>query len=231
MKLSEKQLIGQIRKLRQVKPTNEWVFLTKTQILGEEPTGFSFYPYLKPALTGLIVVFVILGGLYGFVKNSLPGDTLYSIKKIVHEGQAVFVSEAEKPAFQLKLANDRLNDLTKAPAENLAPTINEFQANISQAAREIAKIDATTSNPVAIKKIVEQTQKLEKNKQKVESLGVVVEGTEKLDNALGKVVENLIDDLKGRSLTKNKEKVLNKMEELFGEGKYSQALEFYLINQ
>ena len=230
MKLNEKQLIDQMRKLRQIKPADEWVSFTKTQILGEEPTGFSFYPYLKPAFTGLIAVFVVLGGLYGLVKNSLPGDTLYALRKIAHEGQAVFIPEAERPAFQLKLANDRLEDLTKVSVKHLAPTLTEFQASISEAAKDLTKMDATTSDPLVTQKIVEETKKLKENEEKVRSLGVVIEG-EEIENFDKAVVKYLIEDLEGMSLTEEKEEILKEMKELFGEGKYSQAWELYLLNQ
>ena len=234
--MEEKELIGKIRGLRQIRPNRDWVSLTKSQILGEEKkyTSLFLFPVLKlrPVYAGLIAV-LILFGLFGFAKNSLPGDLLYPIKKIAQKSQAIFVSEEEKPAFQLKLANQRLEDLTKASTKNLAPTINEFQANISQAAKSLAKMDATTSDPVVIKKIVAETKKLEKQKQKVESLGVVIEGegTEEFSQALANMVGNLIEDLKTRTLTEEKEKILEEMEKLFEEGKYSEALEFYLINQ
>lgn len=233
MILTEKQLIGKVRKLRQIRPRKDWVSLTKKDILGEEP-GLFFSSYLKPAIGGLMTIFVLFGVLgYGLVKNSLPGDVLYAVKKAVHQGQAIFISEAEKSAFQLKLANDRLEDLAKAPAKNLAPTISEFQANIAEAAKNLAKIDATTSSPIAIKKIVEQTQELEENIEKVESLGVVIgkEGMSEWNKAVKRVTENLIEDLEGTTLTEEKEKILSKMKELFEEGKYSEALELYLINQ
>ena len=242
MYMVEKQLIGKIRQLRQIKPRKDWVSLTKTQIL--PPTTFreGFFgnifspekwwgvPYFKPAFAVCIAVFLLFG-MFGVVKNSLPGDLLYTIRKIAHESQAVFISENEKPAFQLRLANDRLEVLTKAPVKNLAPTITEFQANISEAAKSLSKIDATTSDSVVIKGIVEETKKLEENKQKVESLGVVIEGTNELDNALAKVTGNLIADLETRTLSKEKEKILEEMKKLFEEKKYSEALELYLINQ
>jgi PHD/YefM family antitoxin component YafN of YafNO toxin-antitoxin module len=123
-------------------------------------------------------------GLLGFAKSSLPGDPLYIIRKVAHLGQAILTPEAEKSAYQLELANERLEDLANAPAKNLAPTINEFQANISQAAKELSKVDATTSSPTIIKKIVQEAKKIKENKQKAESLGVVIDGTEKLDSAL-----------------------------------------------
>ena len=230
----EKVLIGKIKKLRQIKPRSSWVSSTKMEILGQEP-GFNFFPYLKPALAGLIAVCVLFGPLgYTLVKNSLPGDLLYQVRRIAHKSQAFFVSEAEKPAYQLKLANDRLEDLVKAPAKNLAPTINEFQANIFEAVRDLAYIDATTSDPLAIKKIVEETKKLEENTEKIKSLGVAIneDETEAVYEAVYKATAvYLIEYLEDRTLTEEKEEILAQMKELFEKGEYSGALEIYLINQ
>lgn len=231
--MTEKELIGQLKKLRHIEPQKNWASLTKTQIMGAEPK-FVLFPYFKPAFAGLVAIFILFGFFgYGSVKSALPGDLLYTVKKIAHQGQAIFVSEQEKPVFQLRLANDRLEDLTKASARNLVPTISEFEANIFEAARDLSKMDATTSDPIVMRQIVEETKKLEENRQKVKSLGLVLgeEGTAELDSALKRVVENLIDDLGERTLTEEKEEILKKMEELFERGEYSQALEFYLLNQ
>ena len=231
--MTEKELIGKLKNLRQIKPRKDWVCSTKSQILGETPRfTFTFFPYFKPALAGFVAVLVFFG-FFGFTKNSLPGDTLYPIKKVMEKSQAVFVSPDEQPAFQLGLANERLEELTCAPVENLGPTINEFQASISEAAKNLSRIEATTSDPVAIRKFVEETKRFKENKQKVEALGVVIEGkeTEELEMALGLVVENLISDLESRSLTEDKEEILEEMKEFFTERKYSEVLELYLINQ
>ncbi len=239
---SEKDLIGKLGKLRQIKPSQDWVSLTKIQVLGDETKNYgsqisivSVFRVLfqaKPVFASLITVFVLLG-MFSFVKSSLPGDPLYVIRKAAHDGRAVFISEAEKPAFQLGLANERLEDLAKSPAKNLAPTISEFQANMSEAAKTLSRMDATTSDPTVIKKIVEETRKLEAGKQRVESLGVVVgeEGTAEFETALRKVTENLIEDLGNRTLNKEKEEILNEMKELFEKGNYSEALELYLTSQ
>jgi len=233
--LTQKQLIANVRKLSQIKPGKDWVILAKKGILGEEPSyrervSVGFFSYWKPALAGFFVVFMLFGVL-GFAKNSLPGDPLYIIRKVAHLGQAILTPNTEKSAYQLELANERLEDLAKAPAKNLAPTINEFQANISQAVRELSRIDATTSSPTIIKKIVQEAQKIKENKQKAESLGLVTGGTEELDNALEKIAGNLIADLQERTLTTEKQDILVKMKELFGEGKHSEVLELYLTNQ
>jgi len=165
---TEKELIGKIRELRQIRPRKDWVVLTKSQILGEEPK-ILFFPFFKPAFA-TVTAFGILFGIFSLAQNSLPGDFLYSIKKITEKGQAVFVSEEEKPALYFELANERLEDLTKAPAKNLAPTIKEYQASVSEAAKNLTKI----KDPEEAKKVVMKIQELEEKKREVETLGMVV---------------------------------------------------------
>lgn len=240
--LTDQELIDKVRKLSQIEPRKDWVFLTKKEIL--PPTIFhegffaNIFPFekwwgVRPryVLASVLTLVLIVIGFLGFAKNSLPGEPLYIIRKVAHFSRAIFVSESEKPTFQLKLANDRLRDLTKASPKNLAPTIDEFEANISQAAKELSRINVSTSSPATIKKIVEETKKIEINKQKVESLGVVIDGTEELDGALGKITENLIKDLESRTLTEEKQEILVKIKELFEAGKYSEVLELFLISQ
>ncbi len=234
--LQEKDLIASLRQLREIKPNQEWVVLAKSRILGDAPAKRSifeaFLPYFKPVLVGLSVFFVVIGVFgYGVIKNALPGDLLYSVRKIIHQSQVAFVSQEEKPALQLQFASDRLQDLNRAPAKNLAAGINEFQASIADAARALNSINIATSSPATIKQIVEGAKKIETNKQKIESLGVVVGGTEELENALGKIVESLISDLGDSTLSQAKTDVLVQMKQLFYEKKYSDALELYLTSQ
>lgn len=231
--MTEKDLlITKIQELRQIKPSQTWVSSTKSQILGKDEPKFSFSPYFKPAFAGLAAVFIIVG-MFSFGQSSLPGDILYPLKKTVEKGRSFFVSSDEKPTFQLELANARLEDLIKAPVKNLAPTISEFEANIFEASKNLVKFDVTTSTPAVIQQLAQETKKLDDNKQKVESLGVVIgdEGIQGLDNTLKKVVAILIKDLETRSLTEEKEQILKEMKAFSENEKYSEALVLYLINQ
>jgi len=231
--VSEKELIGKLKELRQIKPQKDWTCVTKTRILGAEPfTGFTLFPYLnlKPAFAGFIALFMVMGGFYVAVKNSLPGESLYAIKRIAHQGEAFFVSQQEKPVFQLKLANDRLEDLARVSAKNLAPTITEFQTSMSEAAKNLTIAGAITSGPAITQKIIEETKKLKEGEEKVRSLGVVIEGKE-MENFDKAIVKYLISDLETRTLTEEKEDILLQMKELFEEEKYSDALGLYLTSQ
>lgn len=234
--MNEKQLIGRIRKLRQIRPRKDWVFATKSQILGNvgvRPQPFLF-PFFKPVYAGLFL-FIFLIGLFEFSQKALPGESLYILKRMTERTQAVFVSEEEKPKMNLELANKRLEELTKIAETNqvrkLTPAINEYQASVSEAAKNLAKIIATTSDPVVIQKIVEETQKLAKNKEKVEALGVVVGETGELEEGVQALIarqiiiwktliNNLSDELE---IKEELGELMNQVEEYYLAGDYYQA--------
>lgn len=232
--MTDPTLVKKIQVLKQIKPRKDWVILTKSQILRQEPSlieqfssSLEAYFQYKPAFATLIALMVLIGS-FGFAQNSLPGDALYPLKKIVERGQAIFVSKKELPSYNLEIANKRLEELTKIAQTNqvrkLAPAISEFQANVSQAAENLGK----TREP-DVKEIVVETKKLEKNKEKIEALGVVIGETKELDNALAQLVEREIKDLEKRTLSESQEKIVVQIREDFELGNYNQALEKILL--
>lgn len=234
--MTDKNLVRQIQILREIKPRKDWVILTKSQILGQEIADrdrvsiwafFQFRPAYRPVFISLLTLTVLIGA-FGFAQISLPGDILYPIKRITERSQAIFVSESELPGYNLEIANKRLEELTKIAETNqvkkLAPAISEFQANVSQAAENLSKAKSPD-----VKEIVVQAQKLEKNKQKVEALGVVVGETDKLDNPMKQLVEREIAGLETQTLTETQQEVLTQIKEDLEAGKYYQALEKILL--
>lgn len=238
--MNEKELISKIRLLREIKPSQDWVVLLKQQVLEEvsvekKTSIFEFLPrlifqYNKLAFASLLV-FAIVTGAFTFAQNSLPGDPVYILKKITEKSRAVFVSEENLPKVHLEFANKRLEELNKIAETNqvkkLAPAISEFQANISQAAKNL--IQATSSRPEALKGIVEETQKLNENRKKIEALGVVIGETEEWDNALSQLVEREIKDLETRTLTDSQKDILVKIKDDIEQGRYFEALEKILL--
>ena len=222
--MTEKEIIGKIQELRHIKPRKDWVLSNKTQLLGQD-TGFVFLPYFKPALAGLVCVFVCLG-LFGFAKDSVPGSFLYSIKKIGEKGQSFFVSDEEKADFALNLADKRLEELTRIAesnqSRNLPQAITEVQASISEAVKNLS-----ASNPKDLEKLAE----LGKSKQITEQILAAQIDSEDLDNAYMVLTESLIKDLETRTLTEEKQEILDQMKVLFQANEFQQALELYLTNQ
>ena len=227
--MTEADLVKKIQELKKIRPRKDWVVLTKSQILGEEPK-ILFFPFFKPALA-TITALGILFGIFSLAQNSLPGDILYPIKKITEKSQAVFVSEEELPKYNLEIANKRLEELNEIAQTNqvkkLAPAINEVQASVSEAAKNLVKLKKVD------KKIVEEAVKIGKNTKNTEEIlatKIFPEETEESLNDFYKTyAQMLIKDLEESTLAEEQKLLLEEAKEDFETGNYSQALEKILI--
>lgn len=239
--MTEKELINSLKELKEIKPRKDWVVLTKNRILAEEQPEmepgftplFSAFRY-KLALAPLLGVFVVIG-LFGFAQSTIPGDFFFSFKKITETAQVNLSSVAEKPKVQLQLANKRLEELSRIAennqVRNLGPAIEEFQASVTQAAKDLASMEAGVDNSdsVVLKELVEETRKLSENKEKVESvLGTKVGDMGELENAMGALEQRtagyLIADLETRTLSEESQSLLEEAKAEYEEGKYQEAL-------
>lgn len=229
--ITEKELIGRIKELKSIKPQENWVVLAKSRIFGEETTKKNIFanpfPYFKPVFATAVIFFVLFG-LFGYAENSVPGDFMYNIKKIAERGQILFVTEENMPEVSLQLANRRLEELNKILETNqvskLAPAINEFQASVSEAAKNISRMEATSSNPIEVQKIVDKSKEIEERVEEIRALGVVID-SESLQGVSNKLeVKLLLSDLETRSLTDEQEEIVARMRELYEEEKYTEAL-------
>ncbi len=240
--MTEKHLIRQLKELADIQPRKDWVVLTKRRIFADEeiseakPGLLSFFPFFryKLALAPIISVLIIIG-LFGFAQNTIPGDLLFSVKKMTENAQVTFTSAIERPKAHLELANERLEELNRIAennqVRNLDPAIKEFQANVVQATEEIMamNVNVTTSDPLILKGIVAETQKLEENKQKVEQvLATVIGDTQGLRNAIALLEEQLatqlIAGLENQMLIEEDEALLSEAKEHYEDGDFSQAL-------
>ncbi|MBZ9572256.1 hypothetical protein KJA15_02925 [Patescibacteria group bacterium] len=233
--MTEKELIGKIRKLRQIRPRKDWVVLTKKEILGEQPSYRELFSVFlrwgaqyKPALATLVVLGVLIGT-FVFAKNSLPGDFIFPLKKIAEKTRAIFVSREEKPRVQLEFANKRLEELIRITETNqikkLAPAIEEYQANVSEAAKNLAKI----REPEEARKIVPEIKKLEGNIQNLKSHGIVIGEDREPEDLYEPIAELLIKDLENQTLTDEQLKLFEEAKEDSEVGDFGQALEKILF--
>ena len=229
--MTEAQLISKIRLFKEIKPTKNWVALTKKEIFGEEPVGkwnlvLDIFPRLFFRWQPAVAVFaVLLLGTFTFAQSSVPGDLLYSVKKITEQTKKPFVTEKE---FNIKIVNNRLDDLARVAqgnsAKNLAPAINEYKASVSEVAKSLAK-DETKNNPQELKKIVKEVQSIEKKTAEVESLGMEIGENIDLDSALVELIRLQVQDLEKRTLTQEQVKSIGDIKADIEAGKYSDALE------
>ncbi len=238
--MTKDQLIRQLKKLREVEPSKTWVIFSKQRIFAGEPetergSFLSIFPLFryKLAFAPIISVFVIIG-LFGFAQQTLPGDFLFSVKKMTESVQVGLSSLAEKPGTNLKLANKRLEELSRIAqdnqVQNLGLAIKEFQANVAQATKNLAAMDANGSDSVALKEIMAESQKLAENKEKVETvLGAKIGDTDELSNAILQLEKEtasyLIADLSDRTLSEADAQVLAEAQQAFEAQDYAAALE------
>lgn len=246
-KLTEKQLIGALRELREIKPRKEWVSLIKSQILEPAKTltekeadfakqniplrtwGISnLLPRLnyqkRLAYAFASLVFIVIGTI-GFAQYTMPGDLLFPVRKI---------SEQTQDPFQI--AYNRSSDLVRIlegnKTQNIAPAVSEFKASIADAAKNLVQSMARTNNKKSLEEIAVEVKKIQDNQKQAETLGIDISQTsevKELDDALASLVKEQIDDLGEATLTEAQQKILLEIEDLYGQGKYFEALEEILL--
>lgn len=235
--MQDKEFIGKIKELRNIKPSQNWVIFTKEKVLGKAPKAnwvsvLEFFPELvykhsKLAFASLIIFGFVVGA-FGFAQGALPGDPIYALKKVSEKTRLAFVLEKDLPQIQLGFANKRLEELNTIAQTNqvkkIAPAVQEFQANISKAAK-----DLVAAQNIDISKIASETRKIKENRQKIESLGVVIGETKEFDDALSQLVSRELSDAETRTLTEKQQKVLIAVKEKFEAEDYSGALEEILL--
>lgn len=231
----DKKLISQLKMLKRSRPKQEWVVLTKEQIFGREVekiekkaektsiisllyNSFVFQHKLAFSSALLLVVFI---GLFGIAQNSLPGDSLFALKKAVEKGQALFVSDNDMPKYELEMVAKRLSDLTKIARsdsrQGLASALSEYKAAASEAAKGIVGAGA--------KNIIGEVKQVEQKKEEAKSLGVQVDEIKDYENALAQIVERELSYLEETVLNEDQMKILEEAESDYMADRYSMALE------
>ena len=244
--MTDKEFIAKISLLKDVKPRQDWVVLTKKGILGENPVftpkaqPFALLSGIvatfkmataKPALIMSALVFIVVGGIMLQVaSNSLPGDSLYSVKVAVSKVKVTLLASYETRATaHLGLAQSSLDDLKRAAQENkvknLASAIQVFENNIAVASKEVQEL-VENQSPGALQATMKIVQ-LQKDKVVVEQILGTVIGDEngELESAIKLLVEFELADLQGRSLTEEQLVLVAEAEIAYEEGAYETALE------
>ena len=254
--MQEKQLIHRLKELQQIKPRQDWALLVKNQILGlpaealtkAGPNFFEKRPTLRflDLLSALIyqrklayafaTLLFVMVGMFGFAQYTMPGDVLFSVKKLTEQSQTAFVSQESQLKNNFETANRRLDDLTQVVkdnrVQNIAPAIREFQVSISQATKDLVNSGIDQKDFQSIKDIALQIKKIENNKKQLQNYGVDLEDTQEskdLNNALASLVQREINSLEKTTLTENQLDTMEEVKSLYAEGKYSDALEEILM--
>jgi len=205
--MDERQLIKKIKELKQIKPNEDWVCFNKREILGEgleksETSPFSvlFIPIQKPALvlSSLVMVAAVLGGVFVYL-NFIPQVQPSISTKAPEKQIAVSLEELQASLEKITLG---LSDLKNAKDPSQALVMAEI-------------VKATAKNG---EEIVGQYQAL------ASLVGPYREIREVAGNTQVEMMGDYIEDLKQRTLTEEDEARLEKAEEYYNEGKYTEVI-------
>lgn len=245
---SEKEIINQIRSLREIKPDAEWVSLAKIQVLGHEAIGhksslinsvLNLFSQYRIAVAGLLLV-SLAGGTVAAAQGALPGEPLYALKKATEKSMAVITGQKDTPAANLQLAAKRLEEINLMSQRNLVKNLStafyEYKSAKAAAKKEVAEL--VRQNPDNAGTIVKEAGLAMKDintkeKQVYGALGLdqdasnTDDGSEVVSDKT--IVESLIKYFKkGSSLSDEQVKDLEEVKKLFDAGDYSNAIDYYL---
>ncbi|MCH8244757.1 hypothetical protein IIB97_02645, partial [Patescibacteria group bacterium] len=145
--MEDKTLVQKISLLKEIEPRNSWVLFAKTNILNQAQEGVgqklsfikelghfvSYVRYLeRPAYVFAVLDLVVLGGIgYKLSQNSLPGDTLYSVRSVIEK--------ATIGGDPLAVAQRRLEDLRKVVEGNMVKNLPQATKDFNQSMADVSK--------------------------------------------------------------------------------------------
>jgi Domain of unknown function (DUF5667) len=246
---SEKELINQIRTLREIKPDNDWVVSCKVRIMGQEAMGHkpsaivllgSFLFQYRAALAAMVLVLGTGGGLLTAAQGALPGEPLYGLKKVTEKGMAVVTGQNNNPAANLLLAAKRLEEIDaisqKNLVKNLPAAFYEYKTAKTAAKKEVALL--IKNNPDKAGEIVKEAGAAmkdinDKEKQVYGVLGLEQNASSTQDAADRTSDKEIVDSLiayfkKSAMLSEEQTADLAKVKDLAAAGNYGQSIDYYL---
>jgi len=244
----EKELINQIRTLREIKPDADWAVLSKARILGQEAIGHkqsllslgsNFVFQYRAAFAGLLIA-GLAGGTVAASQSALPGQPLYALKKATEKGMAIATGQDKNPAANLLLAAKRLEEIDvisqKNLLKNLPAAFYEYKTAKAAAKKEVASM--VKQNPANAGAIVKEAGLAMKDIDEKERQVYGVLGLEQNSTSTGDVSEaasdqeivgSLIDYFrKGAVLSEEQTNDLVQVKKLYDESNYGQAIDYYL---
>ena len=245
-KTTEKELILKLQTLKDIKPRQDWVVFAKREILGgnkitikasykEKFLGvLDFLPaltYQRKLTYAFATLLLIMVGTLGFAQYTMPGDLLFSVKKVTEQSQAALSGQTNLKQNMANL-NNRINDLAQVAKEgrtvNIPSAIDEVRQSASKVAESLK--GSLTKDPQSVRELANEVQKI----KQLRTLTDLTDTPEikSLNDALAVLVQNEITDLEKTSLTEYQLETLKGIKDLYKKGDYGEALEKILtINE
>ena len=216
--MQEYQVIQKIKKLQQIKPRKDWVVFSKKQILGpesEEKTplfAWMFLPIRKRALVlASLFIAMALTGIFFYLNSQTPSSSILVSEDQDEAKVLSSLQGLEKNLKEIKLSLDNLKNVKDQSqalvmAEIVKSTAKEgtrMVDNIKDSQRSLSKEVLASLNGIG------NTYK---------ELGETANDTQI------EMIEGLIEYLKQVSLSEEDQARLQKAEQYYNEGKYTEAM-------
>lgn len=224
--MTDRELIFKLQLLKQIKPNQEWVVLTKRQLLGvdvreaAQPTyreifsralGLVFKGKLAYAFAAFLLIF---SGAFVFTKYNLPSNEI----NIVKNSQAA-LGEVKNNIETLKVKSQSLAKVSNNKSQDVTLAVKE----VNDAVKSLT--DTIQKNPGLAKEVALEL----KNDGTLLSIDGGDDLKQTSDDLYKTIDEQMISDLEKTSLTESQQETFDEANSLYKQGKYSEALEKILL--
>jgi len=168
-------LIRKIKGLKEIEPSQKWLSSARQDLVTELGPDNGFFEWIKqPQQFALAVclLLIFLGGPWLALeasKASLPGDMLYSVKKVNEGIQMTVASEGNKTQLKVEFASRRLEELGKITEYGQDSAVKGIVADLKDNLEEAS----VYAGKIPESEIIAVTRKAQKIK---EELDQTVEG-------------------------------------------------------
>lgn len=149
---------------------------------------------IRPVMTAVLFFGIVFGGWAATVSasyNSLPGDKLYSVKRITEKAQLSLTSKKNKPSLQTELAGRRLEEIIKITETE---TINNKEERTKKAVQEFK--EQVRDVKTTLEDLETEANAGGESNTVVEAAKLVDRKTTEYSDTLLKVTETVSEDVK-----------------------------------
>jgi hypothetical protein len=221
------------------------VFSTKQKILSSQPISqnnfqsargetnrffrFLFQPrFAVPAFASLLII-LFFSLSFTVAQNAVPGEPLYSLKKVAEKIELAVASPEEEPLVKLELTQERFKELEQVAQESknqgrkLAASITETQKAVAELSETLSQTSKTQNDKqISLEPIIQGTAVIKtQNENIAQKLNADIIDVQNLENSLINVyiqyIEDQIAELENKSLIPEDQELLSQAKELFSQ--------------
>jgi hypothetical protein len=216
---TQKQLISKLKELKQIKPTNEWVSLSKMNILGSDVSVYKevLQPARQATFSNIFSSIFQRKLAYAFAVLLLMFVGTVGVLKYETSNTAKVAGNLQSDAVAQNTLKSNLEDF-KVKSQNLATALKDNSENSTVAIKEVKDAASKLTSELQKNPELAKTIALDINNNK--SLLDIPGGndTPQVVNIYEELDKQLIEDLKKVSKTKDQQDEFDRIEKSYNEG-------------